>query len=137
MLLFLTRFVTYITSRTYLHCIEMLYHIRSPSISPNHLSQILSQIPKTCLYHVLHYQVEKKNHFQGIYTHQESCNQFFQGVEGAQFFLCLRLLILHDKCGKDGIREQAVVSTLPEGISDWCSQRLLQITSRLFCIFTA
>lgn len=57
---------------------------------------------------------EKKNHFQDIYTHQESCNQFFQGVEGAQLFLCLQLLILHDKCGKDGIREQAVVSTLPE-----------------------
>lgn len=45
-----------------------------------------------------------------MYTHQELYNHFFLGRIGPGFFFCLQLLLLHDKFGRDGRREQAVVS---------------------------
>ena len=57
---FLSICVTYITGDTYPDYTEMSQHMPSPYISPNHLSQILCQIPQFCLFHDLHYQMAKK-----------------------------------------------------------------------------
>ena len=80
MLLFLTN-VTSVTCHTYLDYISMFYHMPSPFISPNHVSQILYQIPKLCLHHVLRYQLQNKqnSHSQENFIYQESYGHFFWG----------------------------------------------------------
>lgn len=76
----------------------MFYHMPSPVISPNHVSQILYQIPKFCLHHVLNYQLQNKQnfHFQENYIYQESYGHFFFGGIGG-----LQLLTLCDEFGND------------------------------------
>ena len=95
---FLPIHVTSVTGRTYLDYISMFHHMPSPFISPNHVSQILCQIPKFCLHPVLHYQLQNKqnSHFQEDYIYQESYGHFFlRGIGG------LQLLILCDEFGND------------------------------------
>ena len=85
-------------------------------ISPHHLSQILCQIPKTCLHRVLHYSRAKNtHHFQETYTQQESQNHFFGRYRRSLIFFCLQRVTLCDKLGKDALPEQAVVFKSAKG----------------------
>lgn len=58
---------------------EMSHYMASDYISPNHLNQILCQIPQFCL-HYVHYQTVFTT--LEIYTHQQSHNHSFSGWGG-------------------------------------------------------
>ena len=99
---FLSMYVMSMTGSMCLDSTEMLRYMPSPRISPSHLSQSPCQIPQFCLHHVLHLQTSKRSHhFQETHSSRETW-----------FFFCLQLLILFDKFGKFGTREQAVLSRI-------------------------
>lgn len=85
----------------------------SPYTSLNHLSQILCQLPKFQPPHVFHYQIAKDWWFWRIKLNRSHVTISFAGEsEELDFLFCLQHLMLHEKSGKDGVREQTPGSQL-------------------------
>ena len=110
-------------------------HVQSLSyISPHHLSQILCQIPKFCLHHVLYYQITK-NVTSFIKFTKNHVTIYSGDIGGVWVSLCLQLLILSDKSGKGDIIRWDVSKWAKESIGNILKQcHVLLASTFIFAI---